>query len=186
MPQTLSSSLTPLCPVSEFLKRVDRLAVAKLASDDVNGVPVPDGNLATNDNVLAALFDATGLFESAALGKARYSAADLQLLLVTECGARGMMFNIITNLAWTFLFNRRPNMNVVPPPTLQFTNDLLERLWQGTRIFGFEQTADAGVMELVQSSQSDIEERNGVVFQAEPYFGRRCDRSLGGRYWGGN
>lgn len=175
MAMTLASSTSLFCPVSEFLKRIDRTAVAKLASDSTAGVPVPDGDLATDLNVLAALRDASGLFESAAMKGAHYAKEDLELLLATDCNSRGIMFRIVADFAWTFLFERRPNMNVTAPPSMQRSLEWMELLSQGKRIFAFVETVEATVMERVESSSSDIAARNGVVQQARDYFGHGAD-----------
>lgn len=174
MSQTIISSTTPLCPVAEFLKRVDNAAVATLASD-VPGVPAT--LLLTNANVIAALMTATGLLESAVMMGGKYAADDLQLLLTTTCGSQAMMFSIVADLAWVELFKRRPNMNANPPATLKQSMEWLDLLSQGKRIFAFKQTQDASIMEKTDASVADIDARNSVVDQAEPYFGRRADRS---------
>lgn len=174
MPQTLASSVTPLCPVAEFLKRVDNLAVAKLASD-VGGTAVPEADLPTDPNVKAVLLDASGVFESAVMMGQKYMAADLQLLLTTPCAAQGMMFRIISDIAWTFLFERRPNVTVTPPASVQRSLQWLELLSQGKRIFAFIEVQNATVMKMADVTTDDVMERQGVVAQGKDYFGVRSD-----------
>ncbi len=177
MALTIISSTTTLCPVAEFLKRVDNTAVATLASD-VAGVPVAQLALPTDPNVLAALMTATGTFESAVMMGAKYSHDDLQALLTTTCGSQAMMFDIIADLAWMGLYKRRPNMNVAPPASARQSMEWLDLLAQGKRIFAFQETQDATVMEKSDATIADIDARNGVVTQAQDYFGRRADRSF--------
>lgn len=179
---TLISSATSLCPVAEFLKRVDRLAVAKLASDDTTGKPVPDSSLATDPNVAAALLDATGMFETAVMMGGKYAPADLALLFSTPCGSQGLMFRIISDIAWIGLFKRRPNMNVEVPPTVKESLQWLDMLAMGKRIFGFQETQDATVMEKSDATSSDVWQRNSSVDQSVAYWGRRSDMTdiLGG------
>ena len=172
---TLVSSTSLLCPVSEFLKRVDRIAVAKLASDSATGVPVPDANLATDLNIEAALRDASGLVESAAMNAARYKKADLELIVATTCNSQGILFRMVSDLAWTFLYERRPNMNFTPPASLTRSMEWLQLLSEGKRIFAFTETQDATTLERVEASESDVFERNGVVVQARAYYGNRSD-----------
>lgn len=178
MAKTLASSTSLLCTAAEFLKRVDRKAVAKLASDDDNGVPVSDGSLATNANVIAALRDASGLVESAAMNAARYTAEDLEAILATDCNSRGILFRMVSDLAWTFLYERRPSNSIQPPASLTRTQEWLELLTQGKRIFAFAETQDATTLERVEASTSDILDRNGSVIQASPYYGHRSDTAL--------
>lgn len=175
MAQTLTSSTSSLCPVSEFVKRVDKAAVSLLASDipgDTNVI------LSTNANIAAALMTATGMFESAVMMGGKYSSEDLELMKTTTCGAQGLMFGIISDLAWVELFKRRPNMNVQPPPSLKQSMEWLDMLAMGKRIFAFQQATDATIMERIDSSVDDINARNGVVTQAEAYYGRRADRNV--------
>jgi hypothetical protein len=179
---TLDSSASLLCPVDEFLKRVDRGAIAKLASDDPNGIPVPDANLGTDGNIIAALKDASGLVESAAMNAARYKRVDLELIVATDCNSQGILFRIVSDLAWTFLFERRPNVNIAPPASLGRSMEWLEMLAQGKRIFAFTETQNATTLERTESDTADILARNGVVTQASAYFGRRADVSQG---WSG-
>lgn len=179
MTQTLVSSTVTLCPVSEFLKRIDRQAVATLASD-VKGVPVPDNMLATDPNVLAALIDATGLFESAVMMGAKYYAADLALMAATTCAAQGMMFRIITDLAFQFLFERRPNMNAAMPPSMNRTLEWMDMLAEGKRIFAFAEVQNATFMTGEIASKETVTERDGSVAQAAAYFGKRSDEASPG------
>lgn len=180
MPQTLASS-TGLLPVAEFLKRVDPLAVGKLASD-VAGVPVVAGALPTNPNVLAALLDASGLFESACSVGGRYSKEDIAVILAAPTTAAcGMMWRILTDIAWAGLFERRPNKDIPTPPSLERSLAWLDMLADGRRIFPFLQSEDAGVMEVVHVTPDDIEQRNGAVYQARAFYGTRSDRDRGWR-----
>lgn len=172
---TLASSTSLLCPASEFLKRVDRKAVAKLASDETDGTPVADGNLETDENIIAALRDASGLVESAAMNAARYKKDDLELIVATECNSQGILFRMVSDLAWTFLFERRPNTNIQPPASMNRSMEWLNLLSQGKRIFAFTETQDATTLERVESETSDILDRNGSVVQAMAYYGKRSD-----------
>jgi len=180
MPQTLASSTALLCPVSEFLKRVDVSAVGKLASD--MATPIAPAALATNANVLAALQDAGGLFESACSVGGRYSQQDIAVILAAPTTAAcGMMWRIITDIAWAGLFERRPNKDVPTPPSLERSLQWLDMLADGRRIFPFLQSEHAGVMQVVESSVDDVETRNGAVYQARAFYGTRSDRDRGWR-----
>jgi hypothetical protein len=178
MPQTLASSTALLCPVNEFLKRVDRAAVAKLASDNP-GVPVDSGSLPTNLNVIAALRDAGGDFETAASLGGRYSQADIAVILATDTNARGKLYRIISDIAWCLLFERRPNKDMPEPPSLARSLAWLDMLADGRRIFPFLQSEAAGVMQVVETTVDQVEQRNGAVYQARAFYGTRSDRDRG-------
>jgi len=181
MAQTLASSTALLCPVAEFLKRVDRVAVAKLASD-VPGVPVDQGSLASDPNVLAALQDASGLVESACSVGGRYSQADIAAILAAPTTAAcGMLYRIVADIAWAGLFERRPNKDIPTPPSMERSLTWLDMLADGKRIFPFLQSEDAGVMQRVEATVDDVDQRNGAVYQARPFWGTRSDRDRGTR-----
>ncbi len=173
MVQTLVSSTTTYCPVAEFLKRVDKTAIGKLASDTTT--PVPAVSLPTDPNVVAALMDGSGLFESAVIRGGKYSAEDLQLLSATDCVARGLMYRIISDVTWAFMFERRPNMNVPMPPTMQRSLLWLESLGKGEKIFAFAEAVDATIMHKSDATDQDLIDRNGTVQKARAYYGQIQD-----------
>lgn len=174
---TLASSTVLFCPVAEFLKRVDMGVVAKLAADPP-AVVVAFGALAADVNVLAALRDASGDIEAAAFMGNRYHKEDFELLLTgPETNARGKLYRICSDLAWVYLFERRPNKDVEAPPSLQRSMAWMDLLVSGKRIFAFVETADAGVTERVEASVEDVIERNGSVYQARALFGTTSDRA---------
>lgn len=180
MPKTVQSSDELLCPVAEFLRRVSRATVAQLAADEDEAgdvVPVAFAALPANENVLAALKDASGLLESAAFVGERYSPDDLEALAAADgTNAQALLFRIITDFAWVLLWERRPNKNVEPPPSLDRSQAFLEQLSQGRRIFGFQEAAEAGRIGHEVVTREEVEERNGVTYQARRWLGTRADR----------
>lgn len=178
MPQTLASSTSLLCPVAEFLKRVDKSAVAKLCSD--TAVPVPIGNLSTDPVLIAALRDGGGLFEMAVSRGGRYSLADIAVVLAaTSTGACGMLFRIITDATWFYLYGRRPNKDVEAPPSFKMSMELLDDLADGKKVFPFLESEQAGTIEHLEVTVDQVEARNGAVYQARDFYGRRSDRDRG-------
>lgn len=176
MQQTLAS-MTVLLPVAEFLKRVDPLAIGKLASD-VQGLPVTPANLLTDPNVAAALLDASGVFESAVARGGRYSMLDLQTILANPTTiACGTMWRIISDVSWALLFERRPNKDVPIPASMTRSLQWLDDLSDGKKIFAFIQSEDAGAISKHEASVEDVFERNGAVVQAEAFYGRRSDQT---------
>jgi hypothetical protein len=180
MAQTLASSTALLCPVDEFLKRVDRAAVAKLASDDAQGKPVILTALPTDPNVIAALRDAGGWFETAVSRGRRYELADIAVVLASDTNARGILYRIVADLGWFFLFQRRPNKDVPAPPSLEYSLKLMDELGDGKKVFPFLESEAAGVMQVVETNVDDVEARNGAVYQARAFYGRTSERDRGG------
>lgn len=178
MVQTLASSTDLLCPVSEFIKRVDQAAIGKLASNTTT--PVSAAELLTDANVIAALRDASGIFESAASVGGRYSKEDIAVILAAaNTNAQGMLFRIVADVAWAQLFERRPNKDIPTPASMERSLQWLDYLADGRRIFPFLESEEAGHIERIESSVDDIELRNGVVYQAQAYYGVRSDRNRG-------
>jgi len=180
MPQTLASSTALLCPVDEFLKRVDQAAVAKLASNTT--APIDLAALPTDPNLLAAIRDAGGMFESTVSRGGRYSLDDIATILATDTNARGTLYRIITDLAWFFLFQRRPNKDAAAPPSFEYSMELMQQLGDGDKkVFPFLETEAAGVLELIEATVDDVEQRNTASYQARDFYGRRSDRDRGWR-----
>lgn len=179
MVQTPASSSTTYCPVARFLERIDQRTVAQIASD--GGEPVPIGSLSTNANVLAALKDASGLVESAAFRGEKYATADLAALAATDTVGRGLLYRIVADLAVAFLWERRPNKSdgAQPPASLQRSLQWLDDLAQGVRIFPMLEAMEAGRTETRVETREDVEDRDGMTFQAARFFGTRANR--GGR-----
>lgn len=169
MAKTPLSSATSYCTGAQFLMFYDPTAVAMLLSDD--GTPVADPE---NDPTLAEfLQSASGKVEAACLVGGKYAPEDLAALTGNMAG---FLAQLVADLAWGPLYRRRPNFTPAEIPSEKEANQLLNALGAGTKIFGFVETVDAGVLELDEETTADVEERNMVTFQAQRYFGRRANR----------
>lgn len=174
MAKTNTSHTATFCPVDEFLKRFDVRAIAQLAADD--NTPVATGSLASNANVLAALRSASGYFESAALLGEKYTTLDLVALLSTDTNARAMMYDLVAGFAFTRLRERRPDRNVPKSIPEERAENWLEQLVDGKRIFGFQETMDAGVLDSEVEAAATVEQRHLSTTIAQAYFGTRGNR----------
>ncbi len=177
MTKTINSSSTRYLPVAEFLKRIDPTTVAQLCSDDPAN-PIDIGSLGINANLAAAIIDAEGEVESAALMGERYSALDLQALAAARpiTAATGKLWRLISDIAWVLLWERRPNKQLPAPPSLERTQAWIEQLALGKRIFGFAEVEAAGLPDFNADTAQDVEARNGATYQAGRFFGRRANR----------
>ena len=174
---TVASNTSLLCSVAEFLKRNDERTIGQLCS--VTTTPVASGSLASDPHVLAALGDASGLVESAALRGEKYSGADLALVRDSASMAANLLFRIVSDLAWAFLWENRQNkaLNVPPPPSMERSLQWLNDLADGIRIFPIVENMKAGHMDIAEVTPSEVCHRNGVVVQADRYFGERSERN---------
>lgn len=169
--KTVLTSSTSYCSVAEFLKRVDVRTVGDLASDDTTRVEA--SALTTNEKVLTALEDASGEVESAALLGERYTPDDLNALTGM---AQAKLQRLVADIAMALMIERRPSLKVPPPPGIERTQEWLNMMAQGERIFGFQEVAEAGHLDHEVLTKDEVEDRAGLVYQARAYFGTRVDR----------
>lgn len=169
------SSRTPYLTVAGFLNRADVRDVQKLVS--IDGIAVATGSLATNDRLVACVEDANGAFEAAALRGERYTVAKLQAIRDTDCMSRRLMFRIIANIAWGFLFDLRPDPQ--PSPGLYARMEMamtwLGKLEAGEWVFGDQDNLDASHMSADETDIEDADRFYGQVQVARRYFGRRSN-----------
>lgn len=170
MAQTPSTNSATLLSAAEFLKRCDLRTVADLCSD--TDEPVAEASLAADPNLAAALLDATGEVEAAAMRGGRYTPADLAALTgATQARMRRMIARITMGL----LYERRPDKGE-PAASYKLALEQLELLRQGEMIFGTVEAADAQIQDHEVENAATVEARNGTSFIARRYFGRRSNR----------
>lgn len=171
MAKTVATNASSYLSVAEFLKRFDWRVVADLVSDD--GTRLAEASLPANTNLLAILDDASGDVESAAMMGGKYSAADLAALTGVS---QKKLFRIIADLAICYLYERRPDREMKSPASMDRTQAWLEKLVEGTRIFGFQETVDASVLDHDTETTDHVEARNLPTYIARRMFGTRANR----------
>lgn len=171
MAKTPIGNTTTYLPVTEFLKRCDQRSVGDLVSDNEN-IRVQPAALQTDPNLAAALVDASGAFESAVFISQRYQLADF-LALPNGSPAQGLMYQILTQITLKYLYKRRPAMT--DPAVLSEADHWLVMLSEGKVIFGFEETADAGLLKSEHDTTHDVERRDGISVITRPFMGRRAN-----------
>lgn len=171
MAQTpLTNSGSYLTPAA-FLARCDARTVGDLCSD--NGTRITAAQLLTDANLAAALLDASGEVEAAAMKGARYAPVDLLAISTTTGAAQGKLFRMIARLTLAYLYERRPDHKEKPPATILAIEKQLEELRDGIMVFGTVETSGAQTLEAVVETSQDVENRNLTVVQASRYFGVR-------------
>lgn len=169
-PLTASSAY---CSVDEVLKRIDKRTVADLVSD--TGEAVEANTLTTNAELLAAMLDASGEVEAAAMKGSRYTPADLQAL---TGAAKARLCRILVRLTICFLYERRPDKGPIPE-VYKAALDQLEQLRSGEMIFGTVETHDAQTQDHAVETARNVENRDGTTYQARRFMGRRSNRADG-------
>ncbi len=173
----ISNASGSYCTAAEFLKRAHVPTVGDLVSDTDQRVAA--SALLSNANLQACLDDAAGILEGAALLGEKYSPEDLLALSTGTTVSSALIRRIMTGLTWLFLVERKPDRELpsVVEASVERSMAWCKKLSSGEMIFGFQETADAGVMQHQDTTPTEVEARNSLVFQAQRYFGRRTDRA---------
>lgn len=180
---TPQSSSTSYLSAAEFLKRVDVRTVGDLCSD--SNTRLTPTQLLTDDNLAAALLDASGELESAVFVGKKYQPADLAVMVATPSAGQAKIYRLLTAIAKVFLVERRVGVNV-PEEFLagsERAQAQLRALAEGTEIFSFTEAAEAGVIDLEPVTPAEVLTRFDVVVQTERFFGIRSNRAQGPGKW---
>lgn len=187
MAQTALGTATPYCTVVRLFVHHDWQQVADLMRDGDEPRPtrlcLQDSTSDPGANLLLILLAASGALESACMIGNRYSPTDLAAL--TNSGL-GRLQKITADLAFWALAQRRQPGSADPksvPGALQALEEL-DRLRDGDRIFGFVESAAAG---LPSTANPDPGQRpDAVTGLAARYFGGHTGSysSAIGRYRG--
>jgi phage gp36-like protein len=178
IPQVISS-VVPYASAADMSDRFDARTLGQLCSDSnvpiglVNGQVVATtlATIAASSPMQSALMTASGQIESACLVGGRYSAEDL---LALESTASGMLLRQLTcDLAMMLLIRRRPNYKVPVPESYTQSQEFMQLLAAGERIFGLQDPVSAGTLVDDRMSPIDFRERGEISARASPLFGRR-------------
>lgn len=180
---TPNSSLTAYVTPADFLARQDVRAVGMLCSD--NNVPITQSALLAGDpNLTAALMDASGEIEAAALIADRYQPGDLQALLEQNGVSGAYLKKICSAIAMRFLYDRRDG-NVPPQNVIdKYDNAMkfLEEIKNGTVTLAFTESEEAGVPSSAVFTAADLLQANMMTLAYRRTMGNRLNirRAFGG------
>lgn len=151
--------------------------MAELLSD--TGAPVADDDLDSDPALAAALAEASGEVEAAAcLGQRYVIEEDRNDLAALTDNAAAFLAGMVAHLAMFRIWSRRPALlaSREPPPLYERAERFLEQLRLGERVFGILESHRAADTDSEADSPSDVENRNGIVFQSSRLFGTRTNR----------
>jgi hypothetical protein len=174
MPLTPISSTVSYCSASTLVNYCDWRPLAQLVSDTNTQVYTSSAQLGGDTIVAQALMTASGMIESAAFIGERYAVADLAGLTGASQAHLQWMVAI---LAVGILIRRRPSLGIPLPDewnTITGQGGWLDRLAAGERIFAFQETAAAGLVETHDLVEADLQRKRSAITQARRYFGRRA------------
>jgi len=158
---TPASSDSAYATGTDCIKYFDARFIGDLLADD--GTRVAAGSIAADAKMVAALEAASGEVESAALKGARYRVADLQAMTGMSLS---LLKRTVCRLAIGALLWRR-NPTGPKPEMLADEEERLQALQMGIRIFGFEETQDAGSgSEVVDQAVTQADVSRTVTGQA--------------------
>jgi hypothetical protein len=171
MTKTVVSSAVPYCSPAQLASFYDYRPLARLVADSDTAAQLTYAEFLAHPNTLALLTSASGELEAALLKAGRYTPADLQALAGTNAGE--LLANQVAGLAVWNAYERR-NALMEAPALAKESRELLGRLAAGEAIFGFQETADAGVIESSPETEADVVARRGIISQSRAYWGRRA------------
>lgn len=176
MPTPVSNSSAYLS-ASEFLTRVDWRPIAQLMTDDDTTEDVrsalTDASSVEGARLAELLKDASGQVETAAFVGGRYAPADLAALSGNQAA---YLKRLVADIAIGLCYQRRPDLFSGMPAQAQQANQILNALAGGDRIFGLQENIDASHMHMTTDTPENVETRNGMVYIARGFFGRRGNR----------
>jgi phage gp36-like protein len=146
---------------ADLVARYDARTLGDLAAD--GGLRVSEASLLTDDNIQAALDDASGEIEAALLQGQRYTVADLAGL--TGNSAK-YLARITCQIAFGYLWGRRPWSEAWEDPrneAMSRAKKALELLRTGENIFDVQAVKDAGVPESTGPTRVEIRNLNSIV-----------------------
>lgn len=177
MTMTVNSGAAAYCTGAQFVVIFDWRAFAQLASD--TDVPLASSSALQSSAILADWLQiAAGDIEMAATVGARYDPADLAKLVVAPITNSGWsLISMNAALAAAGMFGRRleglPDFIV---KKIEEADAKLMALEEGTGIFGFAETQQAGLTTEYRETPADVARRNLPSYIARRCFGTRANR----------
>jgi hypothetical protein len=174
MTMTVNSGLTAYCTPAQFVQILDYRVFAQLASD--TDVPLASSSTLQSSNVLATcLRIGAGKIEMAVTRSAIYDHADLTALVTAPITNSGYaLIDLNATLAAYEMFSRRfQAMPEFIAKKVEFAMNQLSELESGSKIFGFTETQQAGLIDDYQETAQDVANRNLPSFVARRLFGAR-------------
>lgn len=142
MPQTFSGTIVPYANQQDIINRCDVRTLGDLLSDD--NTRLDPSQVLTSTLLYTLLLAASGFVELATYAGRRYSVLDLQAL-PDPSGQLELLKDLVCARCMMTLIRRRPHVIQKTPEWVTENLGLLNQLRQGERIFGFLQSAQAGM-----------------------------------------
>lgn len=162
---------------ADMIARYDVRTLGDLVADD--GTRVDATTLLTDDNLQAALDDASGEFEAAMQQLRRYTPAELAALTGNSLALRK---RIVCKLAMGMLWERRQYIDLEKAEeAMDAARKIMERLRKGEILFDVTANVEAGVPEAVTPTVQSIRLQNLIVDRSRGRNGYYPARVLPGQ-----
>ena len=137
------------------------------------------GDVVAGFEFLTRFTDRLGLHSLHHFLGGRYTKEDVAALVADTGVGAGKWWRLLARTVVLFAWERRPDKFPEEPLAVKKTEEMLQVLRDGERIFSFEQSADAGRMTHEREDASDVEARRGLTWQMRRSFGVRGNRREG-------
>lgn len=139
---------------ADLIARYDSRRIGDYVSDD--GTRVDEGDLATDDKVLAALETASGEVEVALQQGARYSPSEL---LSLTGNSLEYLKQLVCDIAFCRLYERHGWEDDDGPPEMTFkrSQEALNRLRKGENVFNLTPQVEAGLPSLATPARVQVQ-----------------------------
>lgn len=141
-------------------------------SNAVSKATLLDSSTDEGGRLLKMLQVSSGEIEGAVLIGGKITPTDLAALTGASAA---FLQSIVADLAIGRCYSRRPAENPWALQT-QTARQLLNALSSGEMIFGTQEAADAGRIDISADTPQHVTDRNGMVVQMHGYFGTRGNR----------
>ena len=146
---------------TDMIARYDSRTLGDLVADD--GARVPEGALASDSKMTAALNSATGELKAALLQGERYTVTELESLTAES---QAFLVDLTCRVAFWRLWSRKPysqSFDGVRQVAKSEYTDALEMLRTGAHVFELDDQIQAGHPKVDTITRAEIREHNLVV-----------------------
>lgn len=162
---------------ADLIKRFDTNVIGDLASD--TGTPIASSAFSTDDNITAALADATGEINSAVMVADLYTAAELAAVTGEDLE---FLKRLTCDLAMGYLMGRRPEKYGEQAVKLvEVARAHLELIRSGKRLFNIQAKKDAGQPSIDGPTAVDYDNLNLIPDRTRNFYPARATRLPLGR-----
>ena len=180
---TPASGTVAYATPADMVTRYDVRSLGKLLSD--NGAEMTATQVQNSAVLTTLLQQASGLIESACVVGQRYqinptASPPINDLAALTGNSQQLLVGLVCDLAYWYVWARRPHRERKSelPATVELAFDWLDKIRAGEAIFGILENIQASTPTDLVETPDIVVQRNGLVVQAQRFFGVRANRLL--------